>query len=855
MQSYLQMLLGAAQHTGSENDCTPAVIRSTRLLKEAEWGGEQAAGCSHEGGPPPSGPDWYLRMVLADGTPAAGRPPSARKDGGGLIRPVLPMEAGATHTPPDELSGNPKRGASEPGLPSAKCTKPSGAPAKSTCSDCGVETAHCGTSAMRQQLRCPGCAGAHGGKTDAVPTLGTARLLGSRSDETATRGVHRDNDDDEDANAEEAKDKQPESANQWACQSCSKSFADVKANRRKCSLATHEHHCQAKADKQREATTALAAMAAMAAEDEEVEEVEEEEEEEEKEADEEEEEEEEEEEDEEEEEADDGEEEEHEEELGQDQVKAADVKDEAEMEAAEEAAKKAGRSSTDCCRGTSGCKGGRGMRHNVQCNENISSQSVKMTAAVSAAPAGMVATQDSDVDEDANAEDEAAEEAAAEEEEAEVKPAVTGTYAYTRQQRNLGKTSEFYGVSKNSAKWHALFRYGGETKLSQYFRTAMGAAKAWDAATRKHRGADAHGGRIRRDHFAWLNFPTAAEQAAVPSDHPSRTGSADQSAGQRKKRSHAGATAAPAAKKARHSPADCCRGTSGCKGGRGMRHNVQCNENSTDSSSSSSRSSQSAKMTAAVSAAPAGVAATHALARQHHNRGRSSEYFGVSKHTTNRWIAKLSSDSVLRLNSLFASEFEAANAWDAAARKHRGDLAHGGRHGNARVTAWLNFPTGAEQAAIESQKLASPDRCRLWPLQLPPPLTKSAVRTTAGGGGKEVKEVKEEEAEEAEEEAEEAEDSDDDANAEEMKAKEAKSKAKDKQPESANQWACQGCGKSFKDVKANRRKCSLATHEHHCQAMAEKQLVGRKRKRPKGHAKGKAKCVPGSLSCALLCRA
>ena len=250
MQSYLQMLLGAAQHTGSENDCTPAVIRSTRLLKEAEWGGEQAAGCSHEGGPPPSGPDWYLRMVLADGTPAAGRPPSARKDGGGLIRPVLPMEAGATHTPPDELSGNPKRGASEPGLPSAKCTKPSGAPAKSTCSDCGVETAHCGTSAMRQQLRCPGCAGAHGGKTDAVPTLGTARLLGSRSDETATRGVHRDNDDDEDANAEEAKDKQPESANQWACQSCSKSFADVKANRRKCSLATHEHHCQAMAEKQ-----------------------------------------------------------------------------------------------------------------------------------------------------------------------------------------------------------------------------------------------------------------------------------------------------------------------------------------------------------------------------------------------------------------------------------------------------------------------------------------------------------------------------------------------------------------------------------------------------------------------------
>ena len=126
-----------------------------------------------------------------------------------------------------------------------------------------------------------------------------------------------------------------------------------------------------------------------------------------------------------------------------------------------------------------------------------------------------------------------------------------------------------------------------------------------------------------------------------------------------------------------------------------MRHNSQCN--------------------AAI--ANAKTAAMYALSRKHHNQGRTSEYFGVSK-LQKKWMAKLSCAGVSRLNSLYDSEVRAADAWDAAARKHRGALAHGGRNGVGKITAWLNFPTAAESAAIESEQSAQLQFRRLWPLTM-----------------------------------------------------------------------------------------------------------------------------------------
>ena len=43
---------------------------------------------------------------------------------------------------------------------------------------------------------------------------------------------------------------QPESANRWDCKSCGKNFEHVIENRRGCSLGTHQHYCQIKAERE-----------------------------------------------------------------------------------------------------------------------------------------------------------------------------------------------------------------------------------------------------------------------------------------------------------------------------------------------------------------------------------------------------------------------------------------------------------------------------------------------------------------------------------------------------------------------------------------------------------------------------
>ena len=78
----------------------------------------------------------------------------------------------------------------------------------------------------------------------------------------------------------------------------------------------------------------------------------------------------------------------------------------------------------------------------------------------------------------------------------------------------------------------------------------------------------------------------------------------------------------------------------------------------------------------------------------------SSLYVGVSWAAERcRWLASIWHEGRAQHLGLFAEEEAAARAFDDAARRLRGDEAHGGRPYGPNV--WrLNFPTAAEAAAV-----------------------------------------------------------------------------------------------------------------------------------------------------------
>jgi hypothetical protein len=73
-----------------------------------------------------------------------------------------------------------------------------------------------------------------------------------------------------------------------------------------------------------------------------------------------------------------------------------------------------------------------------------------------------------------------------------------------------------------------------------------------------------------------------------------------------------------------------------------------------------------------------------------------SEFVGVSLTPTRKWVAKLSHDRKPHYLGTFDDEYEAAQAVDTAARRLRGDDAHGGQCIGGGKTWWLNFPTEGE---------------------------------------------------------------------------------------------------------------------------------------------------------------
>ena len=83
-------------------------------------------------------------------------------------------------------------------------------------------------------------------------------------------------------------------------------------------------------------------------------------------------------------------------------------------------------------------------------------------------------------------------------------------------------------------------------------------------------------------------------------------------------------------------------------------------------------------------------------------RQLASEYVGVRKDR-GKWLAYMHHEGEFRHLGTFDDEAEAARAFDDAARRLRGDRAHGGRSAAAgtRGPVWrLNFPTAAEEAKV-----------------------------------------------------------------------------------------------------------------------------------------------------------
>eukprot|EP01045_Picozoa_sp_COSAG04_P008490 COSAG04_NODE_471_length_13830_cov_4.905251_7_plen_647_part_00 len=98
-------------------------------------------------------------------------------------------------------------------------------------------------------------------------------------------------------------------------------------------------------------------------------------------------------------------------------------------------------------------------------------------------------------------------------------------------------------------------------------------------------------------------------------------------------------------------------------------------------------------------------AAAEATVAQRRAAGQpSSRYVGVSwRNSQRRWVVKIQHEGQDQSLGTFAEEEAAARAYDEAARRLRGDEAHGGRAGNG--AGWrLNFPTQAEAAAAPVQE-------------------------------------------------------------------------------------------------------------------------------------------------------
>ena len=240
------------------------------------------------------------------------------------------------------------------------------------------------------------------------------------------------------------------------------------------------------------------------------------------------------------------------------------------------------------------------------------------------------------------------------------------------------KSSQYHGVSyeANNRSFRARLLHNSKRIRSECCYEEEQAARAYDALARKHRGAEAHGGRNGK---YLLNFPTSTEEAAAE-----RMCEAEESESED--------DGEEAAEEDRYD-----RDTQDQDMGSAEDEAVQPQEEQEEDGTMKQKHLD-------VELAPLMQNNAETVAERLSRGETPSIYLGVSWHAENRhFCARFSEDE--GVIGYYLDEQEAARAYDAVARAKLGAQAHGGDCGRNM----LNFPTEEEVLTRQSISDGSPD--------------------------------------------------------------------------------------------------------------------------------------------------
>jgi hypothetical protein len=257
--------------------------------------------------------------------------------------------------------------------------------------------------------------------------------------------------------------------------------------------------------------------------------------------------------------------------------------------------------------------------------------------------------------------------------------------------------SVFVGVSwrKERRKWKAQIRHDGEKQHLGYFDDELEAARAVDTVARQLRGEDAHGGQSGKN-WNRLNFPTEGEVKGAK-DRGALLTEEDKTAA-----AAASELQGPSAfvgvswnKRRRKWMAQTWHG--------GKNHHLSFFDDEREAARAVDTAARRLRGEEAHSGglnrvkdtgAEEDTAAMAAVASEQQG---PSAFVGVCWHKQSRkWAARFHHDGEKQYLGYFDDEREAARAVDTAARRLRGDDAHGGRTRSGTHWMRLNFPTEGE---------------------------------------------------------------------------------------------------------------------------------------------------------------
>eukprot|EP01046_Picozoa_sp_COSAG06_P060180 COSAG06_NODE_12713_length_1339_cov_6.925806_1_plen_403_part_00 len=277
-----------------------------------------------------------------------------------------------------------------------------------------------------------------------------------------------------------------------------------------------------------------------------------------------------------------------------------------------------------------------------------------------------------------------------------------------------GSSQSVRSWAKRDRKWKANINHDGKHHPLGGFDDEHDAARAVDTAARRLRGEDAHGGQAIGGGNAWrLNFPTEAEvkraqergallteedkaaaAAASEQQGPSKFVGVGWDKSNRKWKAqirHDGKNHNLGSFDDEHEAAravdTAARRLRGEDAHGGRAAGVKCRRLNFPTEGEVKRAHERGALLTAEDRAAAAAAS---------ERQGPSKFVGVSWDKKNRkWKAQITHDGKTQFLGHFDDEREAALAVDTAARRLRGEDAHGGRSGGQNW--WrLNFPTEAE---------------------------------------------------------------------------------------------------------------------------------------------------------------